>query len=46
MKHYDVIWIDAGQATGTIVPRPAHASKSMAELMPWILDDLKPLEDA
>jgi pyruvate/2-oxoglutarate dehydrogenase complex dihydrolipoamide dehydrogenase (E3) component len=30
MKHYDVIWIGTGQATGTIVPRLVQAGKSVA----------------
>ncbi len=30
MKHYDVIWIGTGQATGTIVPRLVEAGKTVA----------------
>ena len=30
MKHYDVIWIGTGQATGTIVPRLVQAGKTVA----------------
>jgi pyruvate/2-oxoglutarate dehydrogenase complex dihydrolipoamide dehydrogenase (E3) component len=30
MKHYDVIWIGTGQATGTIVPRLVQAGKRVA----------------
>lgn len=30
MKHYDVIWIGTGQATGTIVPRLVKAGKTVA----------------
>jgi pyruvate/2-oxoglutarate dehydrogenase complex dihydrolipoamide dehydrogenase (E3) component len=30
MKHYDVIWIGTGQATGTLVPRLSEAGKSVA----------------
>ena len=30
MKHYDVIWIGTGQATGTIVPRLVKAGKTIA----------------
>lgn len=45
MKRYDVIWIGTGQATGTVLPRLVKAGKTvaLAELVPWILDDLKPL---
>lgn len=30
MKHYDIIWIGSGQATGTIVPRLLEAGKTVA----------------
>lgn len=30
MKHYDVIWIGTGQATGTVIPRLAAAGKNVA----------------
>lgn len=30
MKHYDVIWIGTGQATGTVVPRLVQAGKRVA----------------
>ena len=30
MKHYDVIWIGTGQATGTVVPRLVDAGKTVA----------------
>ena len=30
MKHYDVIWIGTGQATGTVIPRLANAGKAIA----------------
>lgn len=34
MKHYDIIWIGAGQATGTIVPRLVQAGKTVAWPVP------------
>ncbi len=30
MKHYDVIWIGTGQASGTVLPRLARAGKTVA----------------
>ena len=30
MKHYSVIWIGTGQATGTVVPRLAEAGETVA----------------
>jgi pyruvate/2-oxoglutarate dehydrogenase complex dihydrolipoamide dehydrogenase (E3) component len=30
MKHYDLIWIGTGQATGTLIPRLSEAGKSVA----------------
>ena len=30
MKHYDVIWIGTGQATGTVIPQLSKAGKRVA----------------